>query len=97
MEFKDRGKKGKKQGDTLYFNAYTEDLFHWDNDLKHDSDRILKINTESKFFNGFKELALEDKIFSICNDMQLSILRSTMKMGDCIQQGDSQPGTQAWQ
>lgn len=64
MEFKDRGKKGgQDKRDTLYFNAYTEDLFHWDNDLKHDADRVLKINTESNFFNGFKELALEDKIF----------------------------------
>lgn len=63
MEFKDRGKKGKKKGDTLYFNAYTEDLFYWDNDLEHDTDRVLKINTDSVFFNGFRELALEDKIF----------------------------------
>lgn len=63
MEFKDRGKKDGAKGDTLYFNAYTEDLFHWDNDLEHDADRVLKINAESNFFNGFKELALEDKIF----------------------------------
>ena len=58
MEFKDRGKKGGAKGDTLYFNAYTEDLFYWNNEL-----RVLKMNTESNFFNGFKELALEDKIF----------------------------------
>ena len=64
MEFKDRGKKGGAKGDTLYFNAYTEDLFHWDNDLEHDTDRVLEINTESNFFNGFKELALENKIFT---------------------------------
>lgn len=64
MEFKDRGKKGgANKRDTLYFNAYTEDLFHWDNDLEHDADRVLKINAESNFFNGFRELALEDKIF----------------------------------
>ncbi len=64
MEFKERGKKGGlDKRDTLYFNAYTEDLFHWDNDLEHDADRVLRINTESNFFNGFKELALEDKIF----------------------------------
>ena len=64
MEFKNKGKKGGlDKRDTLYFNAYTEDLFHWDNDLEHDADRVLKINTESNFFNGFKELALEDKIF----------------------------------
>lgn len=50
--------------DTLYFNAYTEDLFYWDNDLEGDSERILKINSNSRFFSGFKELALEEKIFA---------------------------------
>jgi hypothetical protein len=65
MEFKNRGKqKGGGQPDTLYFNAFTEDLFHWDNDLKNDSERVLQINTTSTFFNGFKELALEEKIFA---------------------------------
>lgn len=65
MEFKQTGKR--KRGiprDTLYFNAYTEDLFHWDNDLSNDAERVLKINSDSKFFDGFKELALEGKIFS---------------------------------
>jgi wobble nucleotide-excising tRNase len=65
MEFKDVGKrKNKGNPDTLYFNAFTEDLFHWDNDLAGDNERKLKINSESRFFSGFKELALEDKIFS---------------------------------
>lgn len=65
MEFKERGKKkAGVERDTLYFNAYTEDLFHWDNDLENNSERYLKINTDSKFFNGFKELALEEKIFA---------------------------------
>jgi hypothetical protein len=32
MEFKDAGKrKNGGNPDTLYFNAYTEDLFFWDN------------------------------------------------------------------
>ncbi|AXY33856.1 AAA family ATPase [Yersinia pseudotuberculosis] len=65
MEFKDAGKR--KKGivrDTLYFNAFTEDLFHWDNDLANDANRVLQINSDSKFFDGFKELALEEKIFS---------------------------------
>ncbi|EHO2412945.1 AAA family ATPase [Salmonella enterica] len=51
------------QADTLYFNAYTEDLFYWDNDLDGDTERVLRINSESKFFAGLRELALEDKIF----------------------------------
>ncbi len=63
MEFKDTGKRKRgTERDTLYFNAYTEDLFHWDNDLEGDSTRHLKINSSSRFFLGFKELALEDKI-----------------------------------
>ncbi|OGV31336.1 MAG: anticodon nuclease [Lentisphaerae bacterium GWF2_45_14] len=64
MAFSDYGKKKKDERDTLYFNAYTEDLFHWDNDLDGDTERVLKINSESKFFAGFKELVLEEKIFS---------------------------------
>lgn len=64
MEFKEVGKRktGQKR-DTLYFNAFTEDLFHWDNDLNGDSARTLQINKDSRFFDGFKELALEEKIF----------------------------------
>lgn len=63
MAFKEAGKKETKR-DTLYFNAFTEDLFHWDNDLDSDSERKLQINSKSSFFDGFKELALEEKIFS---------------------------------
>jgi len=64
MEFKERGKRGgADKRDTLYFNAFTEDLFHWENDFDNDRERYLQINSESKFFSGFKELALEEKIF----------------------------------
>ena len=63
IEFKNKGKNGD-QRDTLYFNAFTEDLFSWDNDLENDTERKLRINSESKFFNGFKELTLEGKIFA---------------------------------
>ncbi|WP_264273333.1 AAA family ATPase [Duffyella gerundensis] len=65
MEFKDAGKRKRGQDrDTLYFNAFTEDLFHWDNDFENDKNRVLQINSDSKFFEGFKELALEEKIFA---------------------------------
>lgn len=65
MSFKDIGKQGGDDNrDTLYFNAFTEDLFNWDNDLENDTERVLKLNADSNFFNGFKELALEEKIFS---------------------------------
>lgn len=51
-------------GDTLYFNAYTEDLFTWDNDLKEDKERNLIINTQSHFFDGLTEedIDIESKI-----------------------------------
>ncbi|QQD15060.1 AAA family ATPase [Sphingobacterium sp. UDSM-2020] len=66
MEFKERGKrlKGSTGPDTLYFNAFTEDLFSWDNDLDNNTERVLEINSKSKFFNGLRELALEEKIFA---------------------------------
>jgi hypothetical protein len=60
MEFKDAGKrKNKGNADTLYFNAYTEDLFTWDNDLDGDAVRHLQLNPDSSFFNGLKDLALD--------------------------------------
>lgn len=63
MEFKNRGKrKGRGKPDTLYFNAYTEDLFVWHNDLVCDTDRYLTINKDSSFFTGLKDLALDQSI-----------------------------------
>jgi hypothetical protein len=63
MEFKNRRKKDGS-ADTLYLNAFTEDLFYWDNDLENDTRRVLKINAESNFFRGLKEMSLEEKIFA---------------------------------
>lgn len=67
MAFKDQGKTRDAAGtvttrDTLYFNAYTEDLFSWDNDLAHDRDRVLRMNTASAFFDGLAELEMENRI-----------------------------------
>lgn len=65
MAFKDIGKKGGVEGearDTLYFNAFTEDLFHWDNDLDGDSDRKLTLNANSRFFAGLAELEMDNRI-----------------------------------
>ncbi|MCG9692362.1 AAA family ATPase [Vibrio sp. Isolate22] len=61
MEFKNLGKLAGSR-DTLYFNAFTEDLFRWDNDLENDSRRILKMNQDSRFFNGLQELEMENRI-----------------------------------
>lgn len=67
MEFKEQGKVYSEDGevtarDTLYFNAFTEDLFSWDNDLENDRDRVLRMNTASAFFDGLVELEMENRI-----------------------------------
>lgn len=61
MEFKDLGKNDEKR-DTLYFNAFTEDLFDWDNDLDEDTERKIKFKARSQFFEGLDGLGLEDLI-----------------------------------
>lgn len=63
MEFKEAGKRKKEvERDTLYFNAFTEDLFTWDNDLGSDSNRVLRLNADSRFFSGLKELEMDTRI-----------------------------------
>lgn len=59
--FKDLGKNGDER-DTLYFNAFTEDLFQWDNDLKNDRERVLKINKDSRFFEGIDQMEMDNRI-----------------------------------
>ena len=61
MAFKDLGKQDNNR-DTLYFNAFTEDLFFWDNDLVNDTDRVLVLNDSSTFFAGIWELELDNRI-----------------------------------
>lgn len=60
-EFKDLGKVNDEP-DTLYFNAFTEDLFYWDNDLEEDRERKLKINRNSRFITALWELEMETRI-----------------------------------
>jgi hypothetical protein len=59
--FKDLGKNGNER-DTLYFNAFTEDLFSWDNDLENDLEPRLLINSYSSFTSGFRDLGLSENI-----------------------------------
>jgi hypothetical protein len=81
MEFKQAGKRFDGDGnvtarDTLYFNAFTEDLFSWNNDLENDTDRFLNLNTDSVFFDGLRELELDAKIESFFHnyvDLQFNI------------------------
>jgi hypothetical protein len=65
--FKDIGKtvnddKEVTARDTLYFNAFTEDLFTWDNDLDDDQRRLLKLNARSAFFKGLSEFEIENRV-----------------------------------
>jgi hypothetical protein len=81
MAFKEQGKQRNDEGetiarDTLYFNAFTEDLFFWDNDLEHDSERVLRMNTNSRFFSGLDALEMESRIRRFLNryaDFQFDI------------------------
>ncbi|WP_339459508.1 AAA family ATPase [Pseudomonas sp. EA_105y_Pfl2_R69] len=61
MEFKEIGKAEEKR-DTLYFNAFTEDLFDWDNDFDGDRERRIKFKSHSQFFNGLDGMGIEDRI-----------------------------------
>lgn len=47
---------GETRKKFLYYNAFTEDLFYWDNDLKGDSDPKLKIQP-----NSFTTWVLKDQ------------------------------------
>lgn len=65
--FKNAGKKFDPDGrildrDTLYFNAFTEDLFFWDNDLENDREPRLLVNSNSSLIDGFSDLGLADSI-----------------------------------
>ena len=40
---KDPDAEEEPKAKILYYNAFTEDLFYWDNDLEYDADRKLKI------------------------------------------------------
>lgn len=69
-EFKSLGQvldenTGTKSADTLYYNAFTEDLFHWENDLENDIERVLTMNNNSRFFSGLEGLSIENKIREI--------------------------------
>lgn len=67
VEFKSLGQHlneatGEKNADTLYYNAFTEDLFYWDNDLDNDTERVIKLNSSSRFLSGLNELEMESRI-----------------------------------
>lgn len=70
--FKDIGKQVNAEGevfsrDTLYFNAFTEDLFSWYNDLPNDTERFLRINGDSRFFDGLESMEMDNRIRPFLN------------------------------
>ncbi|MQA21246.1 AAA family ATPase [Rugamonas rivuli] len=86
MEFKNLGKNDDTR-DTLYFNAFTEDLFYWDNDLESDSSRELCLNTRSRFFNGLLGTAIDTKIRGLLHrhvdfDFKIKTKEIELKEGD---------------
>ena len=50
-EFAHKDRVGDKHH-TLYYNAFTEDLFRWHNDLENDTQRYMVINTDSELIQG---------------------------------------------
>lgn len=65
MEFKDLVNEPKDDEiikHVVYYNAFTEDLFSWDNDLENDSERKLKINKDSSFINLIERQGKENEI-----------------------------------
>lgn len=69
-------------GDTLYYNAFTEDLFYWDNDLDNDEERVLMFRRESHFFDGLDANEMETRIRSMLgrySDFDFSIKLDVVK------------------
>ena len=47
---------------TLYYNAYTEDLFTWDNDLDNNAEHRLLINPNSSLIQGLAGYNFSEKL-----------------------------------
>lgn len=54
-----QGKKGKQTG--VYYNAYSEDLFVWDNDIEHSEENI-KLKIVHSSLNDFHSFIDETKV-----------------------------------
>jgi hypothetical protein len=88
--FKDIGKHSG-QADTLYFNAFTEDLFSWHNDLDGDSERYLKLHPSASFFAGLEELEMDNRIRPLLQryvdfDFRLDTLEVKDKAGKVLRE-----------
>ena len=71
---------GRNEGDkqhSLYYNAYTEDLFTWDNDLENNSERRLLINQDSSLIQGLAGYDFAKKLrqyFQVYTDVDFRIV-----------------------
>jgi hypothetical protein len=93
MAFEDLGRNGDSK-DTLYFNAFTEDLFSWDNDLEDNEERVMKLNSASSFFSGLRELELENRIRPFLQtyadlDFNIDYEKSEVRFSREVQNGTS--------
>lgn len=64
-DFAHYGRKDDKPQHTLYYNAYTEDLFTWDNHIEdetEDREHHLLINTNSSLIQGLAGYDFADKL-----------------------------------
>ncbi|MEP1338951.1 MAG: AAA family ATPase [Marinomonas sp.] len=48
----------------LYYNAFTEDLFYWDNDLEGDIERKLRIHPNRYTKSAFEDLGLDSDVIT---------------------------------
>lgn len=81
MKFRQLSKTGENK-DTLYFNAFTEDLFTWDNDLEDDTHRVLLLNKDSQFFGEKKDANSKDKRLIETLDIDNKIRDLLMRYAD---------------
>ncbi|MCY4260075.1 MAG: hypothetical protein OXC91_07410 [Rhodobacteraceae bacterium] len=77
--FKELGKRvgldgETAQSDTLYFNAFTEDLFSWDNDLENDRERKLTLNMDSSFFAGLESMEMDNRRVQVWHGADMALV-----------------------
>lgn len=48
----------------VYYNAFTEDLFYWDNDLEGDTERKLRIQPNAFTKSAFEDLGLDIRVIT---------------------------------
>lgn len=61
-DFAHYGREDGSKQHSLYYNAYTEDLFTWDNDLENNTERRLLINQNSSLIQGLAGYNFSDKL-----------------------------------